>query len=92
VRKKKSFFIDLYTLCIGLVAARHLFHFGYKPNIFYPKRSKKELYEVNKVFFFFNCIFFSFFFPLRAIIKFYFILFYFILFYFVETSNSMSKS
>jgi len=29
----------------GLVAARHLFHFGYKPNIFYPKQSKKELYE-----------------------------------------------
>ncbi|CAG8481703.1 11652_t:CDS:10 [Acaulospora morrowiae] len=29
----------------GLVAARHLFHFGYKPNIFYPKRTKKELYQ-----------------------------------------------
>ncbi|GBB90402.1 hypothetical protein RclHR1_17350004 [Rhizophagus clarus] len=29
----------------GLVAARHLFHFGYKPNIFYPKQSKKDLYE-----------------------------------------------
>jgi hypothetical protein len=35
---------------IGLVAARHLFHFGYKPNIFYPKQSKKELYEVNILF------------------------------------------
>ncbi|CAG8444415.1 12681_t:CDS:2 [Funneliformis mosseae] len=29
----------------GLVAARHLFHFGYKPNIYYPKPTKKELYE-----------------------------------------------
>ncbi|CAG8438578.1 12820_t:CDS:2 [Dentiscutata heterogama] len=29
----------------GLVAARHLFHFGYKPNIFYPKQTKNELYQ-----------------------------------------------
>ncbi|CAG8599762.1 14011_t:CDS:10 [Acaulospora colombiana] len=29
----------------GLVAARHLFHFGYRPNIFYPRRPPKELYQ-----------------------------------------------
>jgi len=27
----------------GLVAARHLFHFGYKPTMYYPKQSKNEL-------------------------------------------------
>lgn len=31
----------------GLVAARHLFHYGYQPTIFYPKRSKNELYQVS---------------------------------------------
>ncbi|EFY91761.1 meiotically up-regulated protein [Metarhizium acridum CQMa 102] len=29
----------------GLVAARHLFYYGYQPTIFYPKRSKNELYQ-----------------------------------------------
>ncbi|GAB5586318.1 hypothetical protein Unana1_01218 [Umbelopsis nana] len=29
----------------GLVAARHLFHFGYRPSIFYPKQSSKDLYK-----------------------------------------------
>ena len=29
----------------GLVAARHLWHYGYQPTIFYPKQSKNELYE-----------------------------------------------
>ncbi|OZJ04380.1 hypothetical protein BZG36_02400 [Bifiguratus adelaidae] len=29
----------------GLVAARHLCHFGYKPKIFYPKQSSKDLYQ-----------------------------------------------
>jgi len=29
----------------GLVAARHLHHYGYKPTVYYPKRSKNELYE-----------------------------------------------
>ncbi|UNI13714.1 NAD(P)H-hydrate epimerase [Purpureocillium takamizusanense] len=29
----------------GLVAARHLFYYGYQPSIFYPKRSKNELYQ-----------------------------------------------
>ncbi|KAK1830592.1 NAD(P)H-hydrate epimerase [Podospora conica] len=29
----------------GLVAARHLRHYGYKPTIYYPKRSKNELYQ-----------------------------------------------
>ncbi|KAL9610221.1 MAG: hypothetical protein Q9167_005070 [Letrouitia subvulpina] len=29
----------------GLVAARHLKHYGYQPTIFYPKRSKNELYQ-----------------------------------------------
>lgn len=29
----------------GLVAARHLHHFAYKPTLYYPKPGKKELYE-----------------------------------------------
>ncbi|MCJ1399358.1 hypothetical protein MMC11_002560 [Xylographa trunciseda] len=29
----------------GLVAARHLFHYGYKPTICYPKPTKNELYQ-----------------------------------------------
>ncbi|GJP56541.1 hypothetical protein CLOM_g15605 [Closterium sp. NIES-68] len=29
----------------GLVAARHLFHFGYRPTVCYPKRTPKPLYE-----------------------------------------------
>lgn len=29
----------------GLVAARHLWHYGYKPAIYYPKRSKNDLYQ-----------------------------------------------
>jgi NAD(P)H-hydrate epimerase len=29
----------------GLVAARHLRHYGYEPTIYYPKRSKNELYQ-----------------------------------------------
>ncbi|KAK5991227.1 NAD(P)H-hydrate epimerase [Cladobotryum mycophilum] len=29
----------------GLVAARHLYFYGYKPTVFYPKRSKNELYQ-----------------------------------------------
>ncbi|KYK60934.1 meiotically up-regulated protein 182 [Drechmeria coniospora] len=29
----------------GLVAARHLYYYGYKPSIFYPKRSKNELFQ-----------------------------------------------
>ncbi|BGP54316.1 hypothetical protein JCM8202_000748 [Rhodotorula sphaerocarpa] len=28
----------------GLVAARHLFHFGYAPSVFYPKESKGEIF------------------------------------------------
>lgn len=31
----------------GLVAARHLFQYGYQPTIYYPKRSKNELYQVS---------------------------------------------
>lgn len=31
----------------GLVAARHLFFYGYQPTVFYPKRSKNELYQVR---------------------------------------------
>lgn len=31
----------------GLVAARHLFHYGYQPTIYYPKQSKNELYQVG---------------------------------------------
>ncbi|KAK2801987.1 hypothetical protein FQN50_007545 [Emmonsiellopsis sp. PD_5] len=29
----------------GLVAARHLAHYGYKPTVYYPKQGKNELYE-----------------------------------------------
>ena len=29
----------------GLVAARHLWHYGYQPTIHYPKQSKNELYQ-----------------------------------------------
>ncbi|MCJ1444409.1 MAG: hypothetical protein MMC23_004911 [Stictis urceolatum] len=29
----------------GLVAARHLFHYGYKPTIHYPKQSENDLYQ-----------------------------------------------
>ncbi|KAF4555893.1 NAD(P)H-hydrate epimerase [Elsinoe fawcettii] len=28
----------------GLVAARHLHHFGYRPSIYYPKQGKAEIY------------------------------------------------
>ncbi|CDP11664.1 unnamed protein product [Coffea canephora] len=28
-----------------LVAAQHLYHFGYKPYIYYPKRTAKPLYN-----------------------------------------------
>lgn len=28
------------------MAARHLFHYGYQPTIYYPKQSKNELYQV----------------------------------------------
>ena len=31
----------------GLVAARHLWHYGYKPTIYYPRQSKNELYLVS---------------------------------------------
>lgn len=34
----------------GLVAARHLWHYGYQPTIFYPKRPKNELYQVDNPF------------------------------------------
>jgi len=29
----------------GLVAARHLFHYGYAPTVYYPKQSANELYR-----------------------------------------------
>ncbi|EGG10147.1 uncharacterized protein MELLADRAFT_103562 [Melampsora larici-populina 98AG31] len=29
----------------GLVAARHLFHFGYQVTIYYPKQTNKDLYQ-----------------------------------------------
>lgn len=31
----------------GLVAARHLVHYGYKPSVYYPKEGKNELYQVS---------------------------------------------
>lgn len=30
----------------GLVAARHLCHYGYTPTVYYPKRPKNDLYQV----------------------------------------------
>ena len=30
----------------GLVAARHLFHYGYQPTVYYPKKTSNEIYEV----------------------------------------------
>lgn len=29
----------------GLVAARHLYHYGYTPTIYYPKQGKNDLYK-----------------------------------------------
>lgn len=31
----------------GLVAARHLAHYGYNPTVYYPKEGKNELYQVR---------------------------------------------
>ncbi|KAJ5176712.1 NAD(P)H-hydrate epimerase [Penicillium canariense] len=31
----------------GLVAARHLAHYGYKPSVYYPKEGKNELYQTK---------------------------------------------
>jgi NAD(P)H-hydrate epimerase len=33
----------------GLVAARHLWHYGYQPTVYYPKQSKNELYQVSQI-------------------------------------------
>ncbi|OGE57390.1 hypothetical protein PENARI_c002G03305 [Penicillium arizonense] len=33
----------------GLVAARHLAHFGYSPSVYYPKQGKNELYQRLKI-------------------------------------------
>lgn len=33
----------------GLVAARHLSHYGFKPTVYYPKQSKNELYQVGLI-------------------------------------------
>uniref|UniRef100_A0A093VAT8 NAD(P)H-hydrate epimerase n=1 Tax=Talaromyces marneffei PM1 TaxID=1077442 RepID=A0A093VAT8_TALMA len=33
----------------GLVAARHLAHYGYKPSVYYPKEGKNELYQRLKI-------------------------------------------
>jgi len=33
----------------GLVAARHLVHYGYTPSVYYPKQGKNELYERLKI-------------------------------------------
>jgi len=29
----------------GLVAARHLYHYGYKPTLYYPKPTNKDIFE-----------------------------------------------
>ncbi|KAK3111872.1 hypothetical protein LTR53_012444 [Teratosphaeriaceae sp. CCFEE 6253] len=29
----------------GLVAARHLYHFGYKPTMYFPKQTKNDIYQ-----------------------------------------------
>jgi hypothetical protein len=31
----------------GLVAARHLRHYGYQPTVYYPKKPKNDLYQVG---------------------------------------------
>ena len=31
----------------GLVAARHMKHFGFEPYILYPKQPNKDLYKVS---------------------------------------------
>jgi NAD(P)H-hydrate repair Nnr-like enzyme with NAD(P)H-hydrate epimerase domain len=31
----------------GLVAARSLCHFGFKPMLYYPKQPEKDLYQVS---------------------------------------------
>ncbi|EKD12496.1 putative apolipoprotein A-I binding protein [Drepanopeziza brunnea f. sp. 'multigermtubi' MB_m1] len=33
----------------GLVAARHLWHYGYQPTVYYPKQSKNELYQLKNL-------------------------------------------
>ncbi|PWZ02196.1 YjeF N-terminal domain-like protein [Testicularia cyperi] len=33
----------------GLVAARHLYHFGYEPSVWYPKEGKTELFSRLKI-------------------------------------------
>ncbi|PCH03926.1 Hypothetical protein PENO1_030320 [Penicillium occitanis (nom. inval.)] len=33
----------------GLVAARHLVHYGYKPSVYYPKEGKNELYQMKRL-------------------------------------------
>ncbi|PBP24633.1 hypothetical protein BUE80_DR004442 [Diplocarpon rosae] len=33
----------------GLVAARHLWHYGYKPTVYYPKQSKNDLYQLKNL-------------------------------------------
>ena len=38
----------------GLVAARHLWHYGYQPMMYYPKQSKNELYQVTNPGVFYN--------------------------------------
>ena len=43
----KLFNVELFTGGDGLVAARHLWHYGYKPTVYYPKQSKSEIYEVS---------------------------------------------
>ena len=43
-----TFCTDFHIGGDGLVAARHLFYYGYKPTVFFPKRSKNELYQVSQ--------------------------------------------
>ena len=31
----------------GLVAARHLYHWGYEPSVWYPKEGKTELFQAR---------------------------------------------
>lgn len=43
----------------GLVAARHLAHYGYNPSVYYPKQGKNEIYEVSDLYTIhpFGCLF-----------------------------------
>ena len=42
---RRFFETDTRTGGDGLVAARHLWHYGYQPTVYFPKKTGNELYE-----------------------------------------------